>query len=327
MIKKTLQALLLCLSFSAFSQSYVVAVHGGAGFINEERFTQEEQDAYKAKLSEALLAAKVVLDSGGSAVDAVEQAIIILENSPLFNAGKGAVMTYDENCEMDASIMSGSGLNAGAVAGVTRVKNPISGARKVMENSKHVMLSGDGANDFCKTQKLEMVAPKYFETAKSQKSIDRYKKKTSATWGSQWEDSKMGTVGCVALDRDGNLAAGTSTGGMTGKRYGRIGDSPIIGAGTYANNRSCAVSCTGHGEFFIRHGVAFDMHARMLYGLQSLEHATYQILHERLAAVKALGGLIAIDKSGNVVMDFNTQGMFRGYVREMEEPRVFLFAK
>ena len=235
------------------------------------------------------------------APDAVEQTILVLENSPLFNAGKGAVFTHDMKNELDASIMDGSNLNAGAVAGVTIIKNPIKAARAVMEESEHVLLAGKGAESFAIAQNLDTVNPSYFYTEKSANSLKR-----------RIENEKHGTVGCVALDINGNLAAGTSTGGMTNKKWGRIGDSPIIGAGTYANNKTCAVSCTGWGEFYIRGVVAHDISAMMEYGGLSLKKAAQKVVHEKLTQLGGTGGIIAIDQKGNIVMEFNTKGMYRG---------------
>lgn len=320
--------LLLFFSFYSHAQNYTIVLHGGAGNgITRENFNEEKIAQYEEKMQEALMTGGAVLDTGGTATDAVVAVISILEDSPLFNAGKGAVFTYDEINEMDASIMRGSDLNAGAVAGVTTIKNPITAARAVMENSPHVMLSGKGAEEFASTQKLELVKPEYFQTDDRRRSLQRYLKKQGAISDTSWQDSKMGTVGCVVLDSHGNLAAGTSTGGMTGKRYGRIGDSPIIGAGTYADNQTCAISCTGHGEYFIRYAVAHDVSARMAYGGASLEEAAETIIMEVLLEAGGDGGLIGVDKEGNVVMPFNTDGMFRAFLKEGEEPVVLMFGE
>ncbi|WP_417611596.1 isoaspartyl peptidase/L-asparaginase family protein [Owenweeksia hongkongensis] len=316
--------LLLFVAF-AQAQDYVIVLHGGAGNgIKKENINTEEKEAYELKMSEALLAGAKVLDTGGAAHLAVVEVIKVLEDSPLFNAGKGAVFTYDERNEMDASIMDGNTLNAGAVAGIGTVKNPITAALAVMQNSPHVMLSGKGAEDFAKLQGCEIVSEDYFKTEKRLKSLERYKKAQGAI-SANWEDNKMGTVGCAVLDKNGNLAAGTSTGGMTGKRYGRIGDSPIIGAGTYADNNTCAVSCTGHGEYFIRYAVAHDVSSRMAYGNQSFQNAASAVIHKILKPAGGDGGLIGVDKDGNVVMVFNTSGMFRAYLKEGQEAVLEMF--
>ncbi|AEV32415.1 asparaginase [Owenweeksia hongkongensis DSM 17368] len=316
--------LLLFVAF-AQAQDYVIVLHGGAGNgIKKENINTEEQEAYELKMSEALFAGAKVLDTGGAAHLAVVEVIKVLEDSPLFNAGKGAVFTYDERNEMDASIMDGNTLNAGAVAGIGTVKNPITAALAVMQNSPHVILSGKGAEDFAKLQGCEIVSEDYFKTEKRLKSLERYKKAHGST-STNWEDSKMGTVGCAVLDKNGNLAAGTSTGGMTGKRYGRIGDSPIIGAGTHADNNTCALSCTGHGEYFIRYAVAHDVSARMEYGNESFQNAASAVIHKVLKPAGGDGGLIGVDKDGNVVMEFNTSGMFRAYLKEGQEAVVEMF--
>jgi beta-aspartyl-peptidase (threonine type) len=260
-------------------------------------------------MDEALNIGDSVLRNGGSALDAVELTIHILENSPLFNAGKGAVFTHIGTNELDASIMCGKDLNAGAVAGVNDIKNPISAARKVMENSEHVMLSGKGASQFAQQQGIAIVDTSYFFTA------DRwnYLQKILNMEREMTQTDRHGTVGCVALDKNGNLAAGTSTGGMTNKKYGRIGDSPIIGAGTYANNNTCAVSCTGHGEYFIRLGIARDLSAIMEYQTIGINQAS-DIVLEKLTNINGSGGFIALDKYGNRAMKMNTSGMYRAYL-------------
>lgn len=316
---------LVIIASIAYAQEYVIVLHGGAGNgIKKENINTDKQEAYEAKMSEALLAGTKVLDTGGAAHLAVVEVIKVLEDSPLFNAGKGAVFTYDAKNEMDASIMDGQTLNAGAVAGIGTIKNPITAALAVMQNSPHVMLSGRGAEDFAKLQGCEIVSEDYFKTEKRLKSLERYKK-AQGSISTNWEDNKMGTVGCAVLDKNGNLAAGTSTGGMTGKRYGRIGDSPIIGAGTYADNKTCAVSCTGHGEYFIRYAVAHDVSARMIYGEESFQEAAATVIHKVLKPAGGDGGLIGVDKDGNVVMEFNTNGMFRAYLKEGQEAVVEMF--
>ncbi len=298
---------------------YGLVVHGGAGYIYEGRYSEEEEKNYKDKLSEALILGKDILESGGSAVDAVETVIRVLEDSPLFNAGKGAVLNEEGNAELDASIMSGKDLNAGGVASLKHIKNPITLARFVMEHSPHVLLFGDGAEKFADEFGLQKVENDYFKT---EEKIQEYK--NSALLFTD-EIYKFGTVGCAALDKDGNLAAGTSTGGMAGKKFGRVGDSPIIGAGTYANNRTCALSATGHGEYFIRNVVTHDISALMEYGKYSLKEAAELVINEKLVKQEALGGIIGIDNKGNIVMSFNTDGMFRGYITNNSEPIVQLY--
>ncbi|NOZ04294.1 MAG: isoaspartyl peptidase/L-asparaginase [FCB group bacterium] len=298
-----------------------IAIHGGAGTILKENMSPEKEEAYRSKLTEALLVGYEILKEGGSSLDAVEKAINILEDSPLFNAGKGAVFTNSGTNELDASIMDGKTLNAGAVAAVKHIKNPISLARLVMEKSPHVMLAGEGAEVFAEKQGVKPVAQDYFYTARRWQQLQKVKAKEksaapdqSTPRGSQSKSEKFGTVGVVALDREGNLAAGTSTGGMTNKRFGRVGDSPIIGAGTYANNQTCAVSATGHGEYFIRGVIAYDVSALMQYGGLSLTEAADKVIMEKLSAMGGSGGIIAIDRDGNIAMPFNTAGMYRGYV-------------
>jgi len=304
---------------------WVIVIHGGAGNINPERIGPDKEKDYIDKLKEALEAGGRILDNGGSSIDAVEAAINILEDCPLFNAGKGAVFSAGGVNELDASIMDGLTLNAGAVAGVTRIKNPVSAARKVMEASPHVILVREGAEEFAKGQGLEMVDPEYFYTEERWNSLQRIKERERQ----QKEDDskKSGTVGAVALDRQGNLAAATSTGGMTNKKWGRVGDSPIIGAGTYADNNTCAVSATGHGEYFIRNVVAYDISARMKYSGESVDQAAGDIINNKLKSINADGGVIALDKNGNIAMPFNTTGMFRGYLVAGQKPVIAIFAK
>lgn len=310
---------------------YAMVIHGGAGTLKRENMTPERDSTYRAALDSALLVGESVLKSGGSAADAVEQTINYLENIPLFNAGKGAVFTAAGRNELDASFMDGATLNAGAVGGVTNIKHPISAARAVMEKSEHVMLTGTGAEEFALEQGLESVPNSYFFTQHRYDALQEAKaaeaEETEETEGEAertsmavppFPDTKFGTVGCVALDKDGNIVAGTSTGGMTNKKYGRIGDSPIIGAGTYANNATCGVSCTGHGEYFIRYAVAYDMHALMAYQEMSVDEAANEIINHKLEEAGGSGGLIALDKYGNVTMTYNTEGMYRGYVKPGE---------
>lgn len=297
---------------------YALVIHGGAGSIKPGIFTQEQEAQYKTKLYEALQTGIAKLNNGDSALNVVVDVIKILEDSPLFNAGKGAVFAHSGKNEMDASIMDGSTKNAGAVAGITIIKNPITAAYAVLKNSKHVMLSGLGAEDFAKTQNIEIVKPAYFYTDKQwnrlQKAINNDKTKIS----------KFGTVGCVVLDKYGNLAAGTSTGGMTNKKYGRIGDSPIIGAGTYADNATCAISATGHGEYFIRYNVTYDISARMKYLNETVQQSSNFVISE-LEKIGGSGGVICIDKKGEINMPYNTSGMFRGYCKVDKEPQIFLY--
>jgi L-asparaginase / beta-aspartyl-peptidase len=320
--------LIACLLQEGFAQQkkYVLVIHGGAGTILRSRMTPEREAAYRAVLTEAMQAGYNALQAGKSSLDAVEVTIHILENSPLFNAGKGAVFTNDGRNELDAAIMDGKSLKAGAVAGVTTIKNPISAARAVMEKSEHVMMVGPGAELFAKQAGLEIVDPKYFWTqerwnglqqakkADSLKAVlDHDQKKTSFRYEAENHDDKFGTVGCVALDKAGNLAAGTSTGGMTNKKYGRVGDVPIIGAGTYCNNETAGISCTGWGEFFIRNVVAKSITDLMEYKGMSVVQASKMIL-DKVAKMGGDGGLIALDRKGNIAMPFNTEGMYRGSV-------------
>lgn len=331
-------------------------IHGGAGVIKQGSLTPEKEKEYRAKLEEALLAGYKALQSGKSSLDAVEIAIRMLEDSPLFNAGKGAVFTSEGKNELDASVMDGKTLGAGAVAGLRRVKNPISLARAVMEKSPHVMMSGDGAEKFAREMNIELVEEKYFwtqerwdslqkilkeekakpasapkptETGKpnqAQKSVylqDNYYEQMTAT--QRLDENRFGTVGAVALDKDGNLAAGTSTGGMTNKKFGRIGDAPIIGAGTYANNETCAVSATGWGEYFIRLGVARDISALMEYRVLPIQQAADIVIKQKLQKLGGDGGIIAIDKFGNMAVSFNSEGMYRAYIGGDGKPVVEIY--
>ena len=326
-MRTSLILLLVLLGWSLTAQDYALVIHGGAGNgIRRENMTAERQKAYQNKLTEALDSGYAVLESGGAATDAVMAAITAMENSPLFNAGRGSVLTWEGEVEMDASIMDGRNHNAGAVTGIQHVKNPILVANRVMLFSPHVFFSGHGAEVFAREQDLELRDSSYFITEKRRASLKRYKARQLKKQ-SQSEEWKKGTVGCVALDKDGNLAAGTSTGGMTGKKHGRIGDSPVIGAGTYASNESCAISCTGHGEYFIRYGVARDIHARMVYQEQSLQAAADTVIHSVLAPMNADGGLIGISKDGEITMSFNTNGMFRGYRRKGENAVTRMFTQ
>ncbi|MBU8869379.1 MAG: isoaspartyl peptidase/L-asparaginase [Gemmatimonadales bacterium] len=302
---------------------YALVIHGGAGVILRDKLDAETEQAYRTKLLEALETGREILAVGGSSLDAVEAVINLMEDSPLFNAGRGSVFTEAGKNEMDASIMTGHDLNAGAVAGVTTIKNPISAARRVMTHSKHVMLSRDGAEAFAADQGLEIVDPEYFRTERRWESYRKLKAKQESA--AETEDTKHGTVGCVALDREGNIAAGTSTGGMTMKKWGRIGDSPVIGAGTYANNLTCGVSATGHGEFFIRNVVAHDISALMEYKGLALVAAADLVVKKKLVSQGATGGIVALDGEGNIAMSFNTPGMYRGFLKSNGEQSVFIF--
>lgn len=293
---------------------YALVLHGGAGSMNFENLPEPSQAVYKASLDSALQLGLVILDEGGAAIDAVEAVIRYMEDNPLYNAGRGAVFTSEGVNELDASIMNGSDLNAGAVAGVRDVRHPITAARTVMERSKHVMLSGAGASQFADENGLEIVDPSFFFTEKRYKSLQRIK-----------DEEKLGTVGCVALDRDGNLCAGTSTGGMTNKKYGRIGDTPIVGAGTYANNNTCGVSATGHGEYFIRWAVAHDISALMEYKGMDVEAAAREVVEKKLVEAGGSGGVICLDKYGRVAMVTNTSGMFRAYGNSDGDHQVAIF--
>ncbi|KJD33950.1 isoaspartyl peptidase [Tamlana nanhaiensis] len=313
-------------------ENFSIVIHGGAGYINPDNLTPEKENEYQQKLTEAITVGYNILKNGGTSLDAVQQTINILEDSPLFNAGKGAVFTHENYNEHDASIMDGKTLNAGASSGTRIVKNPINLARAVMDKSPHVMLSDRGAETFAKEQNLEIVDPSYFTTESRLKALERVKNseknKVSAFYDDTIKDSKFGTVGCAALDKHGNLAAGTSTGGMTNKRWGRIGDSPIIGAGTYANNNTCAVSSTGWGEYFIRGMVAYDISALMEYKNLSLKEAANIVIQEKLSKLgdgKGNGGIVAVDKNGNMVMEFNTPGMFRASMNDKGELYVAMF--
>lgn len=315
---------------------FAIVIHGGAGTIKKENMTPSLERAYTAKLTEAVRKGHKILDEGGSAGEAVEAAIRLMEDSPLFNSGKGAVFTNDRDVALDASFMDGNSLNAGAIAGVKTVKNPISLARKVLSDSEHVLLAGDGADAFAKAisekyQNIEIVPNSYFHTQRRLKSLERTleaSEQAAATPDFQdpfIQDSKYGTVGCVALDRNGNIAAGTSTGGMTNKKYGRVGDSPIIGAGTYANNNTCGVSSTGHGEYFIRNLVAYDISAQMEYADKSLQDAAADVIQNKLTDLGGTGGVIALDHLGNIVMEFNTAGMYRASMDDSAELTVKMY--
>jgi beta-aspartyl-peptidase (threonine type) len=293
---------------------FAIAIHGGAGTLSRSETSTEQERAYLQGLRDALAAGFSLLEKGASSLDAVTAAVVSLEDNPLFNAGRGAVLTRDGLAELDASIMDGRTLAAGAVCGLKHIRNPITLARRVMERSPHVMLVGEGAEDFARGQGVELVSNEYFRTPVRQKQLHRLLQGTEEKENdlvAQEPADSTGTVGAVALDADGNVAAATSTGGMTGKRWGRVGDSPIIGAGTYASNSGCAVSATGHGEYFIRTVVAHDICAQMQYGKLSLADSAGNTL-ARMKALGGNGGVIAISRAGEIVLDFNSEGMFRG---------------
>ncbi|WP_439181815.1 isoaspartyl peptidase/L-asparaginase family protein [Carboxylicivirga taeanensis] len=294
---------LACQSPKPVQKDWAIALHGGAGNMDSTKFSAADVQRYQDGLNAALQLGKQALAAGQSAVDVVELVVKELEDNPLFNAGKGSVFTNNGRNELDAAIMDGHNLNAGAVAGVGDIRNPVSAARQVMEQSPHVLLIGKGASLFAAQQGVEMVDSSYFFTEKRWQLLQRALQKAG----------KNGTVGCVALDQSGNLAAATSTGGMNNKRYGRVGDVPVIGAGTYANNQTCAVSATGHGEYFIRYTVAHDISALIEYKRLSLEEAAQTVINGKLSNTAGNGGVIAVDKYGNIVLEMNASGMFRGW--------------
>ncbi len=327
-MKKILLASIVTFSLMMSAQKkYVLVIHGGAGTILKSSMTDEKESAYKAKLTESLKAGYAEIQKGSSSVDAVAASIIIMEDSPLFNAGKGAVFTAEGKNELDASIMYGKDKSAGAIAGVHTIKNPIKAAIAVMQKSEHVMLSGVGAEQFAKDQNLEIVDPNYFWTKdrwdglqklKQKETLKTTKKVSQNTLPESYEiDQKFGTVGAVALDKNGNISAGTSTGGMTNKKYGRIGDAPIIGAGTYAN-KQVGISATGWGEYFIRATAARTVAAKMEFQNKDVKTATQETIEE-IGEMGGDGGMIALDKDGNIAMPFNTAGMYRGAITDKGE--------
>ena len=323
----------------------VLAIHGGAGAIARAEASDDARIAYETALADILRDAGRILEHGGSALDAVTEAVRLLEECPLFNAGHGAVFTSAATHELDASIMDGRTLKSGAVAGLSTVRNPVLAARAVMERSQHVMFVADGAEAFARSHGLECVDPAFFSTAARREQLERVRRARTGRTALDHdavplsfavdpptptptpldEDRKLGTVGAVALDAHGNLAAATSTGGMTNKQPGRVGDAPIIGAGCYANNRTCAVSTTGTGEMFIRMVVAHDISARIEYTGASLEDAAHEVVHVKLPQIDGRGGLVAVDAQGNVAMPFNTEGMYRGFVRAGQAPVVAIY--
>jgi beta-aspartyl-peptidase (threonine type) len=300
-----------------------LAIHGGAGTLPRAEMSGEGEREYRAGLREAIDAGYAVLHDGGTSLDAVTRAVVLLEDNPLFNAGRGSVFTLDGRNELDASIMEGRTLKAGAVCGLTRIRNPVELARAVMEKSEHVMLAGAGAEEFASSQGFSFVPPGYFHTAARWAQLERIRGGEIGLSGHTI--SHVGTVGAVALDTFGHLAAATSTGGMTGKRFQRIGDSPVIGAGTYADDRSCAVSATGHGEIFMRAAVAHDICARMRFGGRGVGEAAREVIFGELPALDGEGGVIAIDAQGEIAMEFNSEGMFRASRKAGEEARIAIY--
>lgn len=309
---------------ASYANKITLVIHGGAGTILKANLTPEKEKAYHVALNEALQAGYAVLKRGGTSLDAVEAAIRVMEDSPLFNAGRGAVFTHEGKNEMDAAIMDGQTLKAGAIAGVSVIKNPITTARAVMEKSSHVMLTGTGAEQFAREKGLELVDPFYFRTEERWQQLQRIREQEKqeldhnggkGSLSDSLSDKKFGTVGAVALDQFGNLAAATSTGGMTNKRYGRVGDAPLIGAGTYADNQTCAVSATGHGEYFIRAVVAHDIAALMAYRKWGVKKAAEEVVMKKLVQMGGEGGVIALDRNGNFAMPFNSAGMYRGFIQ------------
>lgn len=307
-------------------QKIAIAIHGGAGTLVKGQMTSQKEAEYRAALQKALDIGYKLLEEGASAIEAVEKTVISLEDSPLFNAGKGSVFTADGTHEMDAAIMDGKDLNAGAVSLISGIKNPISLARDVMEKSDHVFLAGEGAMRFAASQGYKLEKEEYFfdELRHRQwleiKDSDKFQLDHSVK-----KDSKFGTVGAVACDNQGNVAAATSTGGMTNKRFGRVGDSPMIGAGNYANNKTCAVSCTGSGEFFIRGVVAYDVSCLMEYKGLTVEEAAGEVINHRILEIGGDGGLIAVDSKGNVAVPFNTEGMYRGFRNSTGEEKIAIY--
>lgn len=298
---------------------FALVIHGGAGTITRNSMSPEKEQQYHKALKLALDTGYSILERGGNSIDAVLATVKMMEDSPLFNAGRGAVFTHDGTNELDASIMDGKNLMAGAVTGIKTVRNPIMAAHAVMTRSDHVMLSGRGAEAFSAQQGLDMVDNTYFFDSARYKQLQRVLEKDGE------RDTKFGTVGCVALDKFGNIAAGTSTGGMTNKKFGRIGDSPIIGAGTYASNETCGISSTGWGEYFIRLGVAFDISALMAYKGLSLEEASHEVIMKKLPKLGGDGGIVGLTRSGEIVMMFNTEGMYRGFRRQGEQAQIFIY--
>jgi beta-aspartyl-peptidase (threonine type) len=343
----SLQSVLLALAFSttfgtstnalsAEKQAVAIAIHGGAGTIRQELMSPEIEAEYRAILTKAILAGHSILTTGGSSRDAVIAAISMMEDSPLFNAGYGAVFNHEGNIELDASIMEGRSLNAGAVASLTRIKSPITLANAVLNHSPHVMLVGPGAEIFAQQQGIDLVSNDTFKTEHRRLQLERIIAQEQSVarlpelsnpvlLKYQFDEKKLGTVGAVAIDQAGDIAAGTSTGGMTNKRFGRIGDAPIIGAGTYADNESCGISATGHGEYFIRAAVAHDICARMAYKSISLQKAQDEVVQDKLVKMEASGGVVGVDKDANVAFSFNSLGMYRASINKAGDLVVKIF--
>ncbi len=319
-----LTASLMLMSMTVSStEPIAIAIHGGAGTIERGKLTETQEREVRAALNDSIEAGHRILAAGGSSMDAVVAAVKILEDAPQFNAGRGAVLTHEGKVELDASIMDGASLAAGAVASVTGVRHPIEAARAVMMHSPHVMLVSEGANAFAESVGIEFKDPDWFITDFRARQLESVQ--ANAQSSVQLSEDWFSTVGAVALDASGNLAAATSTGGMTNKRWGRVGDSPIIGAGTYADNASCAVSATGHGEFFIRHVVAYDICARFKYTGLSLRESADQVIHDVLVESGGDGGVIAVDGKGNIAMPFNTQGMYRASMNAAGQKTVAIY--
>ena len=300
---------------------FCIAVHGGAGTILSSQITSKKEAEYKHGLKAALKAGNNILENDGTSLDAVEAAVRVLEDFPLFNAGRGSVFSHEGKHEMDAAIMDGKNRRAGSVCCVQNIKNPVTLARAVMEKTEHIMLCGDGAMEFARSIGMEMTPDKYFFTAQRYEQWQNIKHEMASQpdHSTKTEEKKFGTVGAVALDKYGNLAAATSTGGMTNKRFGRVGDTPVIGSGTYANNKTCAVSCTGHGEFFMLAVVAYDISCLMEYNNLSLRQACDIVVNDKLKAMGGEGGLVAADANGNIEMPFNSAGMYRGMKKAGED--------
>ncbi len=311
------------LTYATERPAYAIVIHGGAGTIRKADMSPEREQQYMDALGQALRIGESVLAKGGQSLDAVEAVVQFLEDSPLFNAGKGSVLTAEGTVELDASVMRGDTLAAGAVASVKHIKNPVALARLVMEKSGHVLLVGEGAEAFAKEQKVTMVENAYFLTPERQEQLKKAQEKSD----SGMVPKKFGTVGVVALDKAGNLAAGTSTGGLSNKKFGRVGDSPIIGAGTYANNATCGVSATGQGEYFIRAAVAHDISSLMAYQGKSVQEAADLVIQKKITEMGGLGGVIAMDAKGQVAFSFNTEGMYRGFLKAGEQPHIEIYGE
>ncbi|MGM0738573.1 MAG: isoaspartyl peptidase/L-asparaginase family protein [Bacteroidota bacterium] len=307
-------------------KKFAFAIHGGAGTILKTAMTPEKEKAYREALSKALSTGESILIHGGSAIDAVEKAVVEMENSAVFNAGYGSVFTHDMSHELDASIMDGNGRRAGAVAGIKRIKNPISLCRKIMDKSEHVFLLADGAEDFARQEGEELVSESYFSTDWRKEQLLKIRDSLKTQLDHSDDQLKtFGTVGAVALDKTGNLAAATSTGGITNKRFGRVGDSAIIGSGTYAENGVCAISSTGWGEYFIRCVAAYEVAAMIKYGKMSIEDAAKTFINDTIPKMGGDGGLIGVDREGNITMPFNTEGMYRAKVDSESGPEIHIY--